>query len=109
MYGTAVNVIDKPQERVSIDSVSFETAAIDSLKSDTELIQKIRQNGMPWRGVQERLKIEIPEDISNRDNVAYGLVPKAMNIIFGRQEIGWKTEKRHSKSSDGYTTWIVIM
>ena len=97
-------VLDKPQE-----CVFFETAAIDSLRSNTELIHKIRQNGIPWRGVQERLKIEVPEDISNRDDVAYGLVPKAMNAIFGRQETGWKTEKRPSKSGDGYTTWIVII
>ncbi|HRZ27104.1 MAG TPA: hypothetical protein P5295_09880 [Spirochaetota bacterium] len=90
------------------EGISFETAAIDSLKSDREFIEKIRKNGLPWRGIQERLKDEIPEDISNRDNVAYGLVPKAMNTIFGMQDYGWKTEKRPSKSTNGETTWIVI-
>ena len=61
------------------------------------------------RGVQERLKEEIPDTLSNQEEIAYSLVPKAMDIVFGEQESAWKTEKRPSKSGNGYTTWIVTI
>ena len=70
-------------------------------------VEKVRR-GMPWRGVQERLKQALPDVLSDRDNIAYGLVPKAMDALFGHQETAWRTEKRPAKSGTGYTTWIVI-
>ena len=46
--------------------------------------------------------------LSDRDQIAYGLVPKAMNAVFGEQTVAWGTEKRPAKSGTGFTTWIVI-
>ncbi len=63
----------------------------------------------PWREVQERLKKALPDVLSDRDKIAYGLVPKAMDALFGQQDTGWKTEKRPAKRATGYTTWIVII
>jgi hypothetical protein len=80
-----------------------------AFRSDQQFLERLRQNGLPWRGVQERLKEELPESLSNRDNIAYGLVPKAMNETFGEQGIAWKTIKQPARSGDGYTTWIVII
>jgi hypothetical protein len=62
---------------------------------------------MPWRGVQERIKEEIPIVQSERDQIAYTLVPRVMNAVFGQQESAWKTEKRPSMNGSGQTTWIV--
>ena len=47
----------------------------------------------------------VPDPLPDRDKIAYGLVPKAMDTFFGQQGTAWKTEK--SKSGSGYTTWIV--
>jgi len=88
---------------------SYEEIAIKAFRSDQQFLEKIRRYGVPWRGVQERLKEELPDLLSDRDNIAYGLVPKAMEAVFGQQETGWKTERRPSKSGSGYTTWIVIV
>ncbi len=87
---------------------SYEEAAITAFRSDGSFIEKLRRNGMPWRGVQERLKEALPDVLSDRDQIAYGLVPKAMNGVFGQQASAWRTEKRPRKSGSGYTTWIVI-
>jgi DNA helicase HerA-like ATPase len=88
---------------------SYEDAAINAFRSDGQFIEKLRRYGMPWRGVQERLKEALPDVLSDRDKIAYGLVPKAMSGLFGQQDAVWKTEKRRSKSGTGYTTWIVIV
>ena len=88
---------------------SFEVAAIEAFRSDQKFLERLRRYGVPWRGVQERLKEEVPDNLSDRDNVAYGLVAKALDAAFGPQETAWTTERRPSKSGSGYTTWIVTI
>ena len=88
---------------------SYEGEAIKAIRSDRQFLEKLRRYGVPWRGVQERLKGELPDLLSDRDKIAYGLVPKAMDAVFGQQETAWKTERRPSKSGSGYTTWIMII
>ena len=86
---------------------SYEMTAIKAFGSDRQFLEKLRRNGVPWRGVQERLKEELPNLLSDRDTIAYALVPKAMDATFGQQDAEWKTEKRLSKGGSGYTTWII--
>lgn len=88
---------------------SDEKAAIKAFRSDGLFLEKLRRYGVPWRGVQERLKQELPDRLSEGDKIAYHLVAKAMDAVFGQQETAWKTERRPSKSGSGYTTWIVII
>lgn len=85
-----------------------ERSTINALKSDKHFVGKIERFGMPWRGVQERIKEELPSGLADLDQVAYRLVPRVMNSVFGQQEVAWKTERRPSKSGSGHTTWIVI-
>lgn len=88
---------------------SHEKAAINDFSSDDQLLSKLKSDGVPWRGVQERLKESLPKQLDDRNDIAYRLVPKAMDIVFGKQNTAWKTEKRPSKSGKGSTTWIVIL
>jgi hypothetical protein len=88
---------------------SYEDTAIKAFRSDGKFLEKLRRYGVPWRGVQERLKEELPDLLSDRDKIAYGLVPKAMAAVFGQQETAWKTQRQPSKGGSGYTTWIVII
>lgn len=88
---------------------SYEDGAIEEFRFDGQFIEKLRRNGMPWRSVQERLKDALPDLLSDRAKIAYGLVPKAMNAVFGQRGAAWKTEKRPSKSGSGFTTWIVAL
>jgi len=86
-----------------------EVRAIEVFGSDQYLLNKLQNNGVPWRGIQERLKDSLPEHLMNRDGIAYRLVPRAMTTIFGQQNSAWKTEKRPSKGREGETTWIVLI
>ncbi len=87
----------------------FETyvrSAIQKLKADGQTIKRLKAQGMPWKGVQVQIAEMLPDVINDRDNVAYSIVPRAMNTIFG--EDGWNTERRLSRSGNGTTTWIVV-
>ncbi|MGD9670757.1 MAG: hypothetical protein AB7U75_17215 [Hyphomicrobiaceae bacterium] len=87
---------------------SEEVAAIEAFRVDLRFLESLQQNGMPWRGVQERLKEELPHHLPTLDRIAYELVPIAMSAVFGEQGAAWGTEKRPSKSGSGLTTWIVV-
>ena len=94
----------------------YEAAAIESFKNDNKFFDRLRQHGIPWKGVQEQLKSFLPNDLSDsdkiahrRDKIAYQLVPKAMTALFGEQGGGWKTEKRPSKGGQGETTWVLVL
>ena len=90
-------------------ALSYETRVIESFQSDRDFVEKLLRFGMPWRGVQEKLKEKLPSFLSDQDGIAYGLVPKTLDTVFGAQGTAWKTEKRPSKSGNGHTTWIVII
>ena len=87
---------------------SYEDEAIYALRRDRVFIDILKQYGLPWRYVQERLKEELPGYLFDRDNVAFDMVPHAMNAIFGQQGVAWSTEKHPSKSRRSVTTWIVV-
>jgi len=88
---------------------SYEGALIEAFGSDLQFIERLQHYGVPWRGVQERIKEDLPERLADRDNIAYKLVPIVMDTVFGQQNTAWKTEKRPSKNGKGLTTWIVII
>ncbi len=98
---------DRAVEKQEADN-DLEILAIEKFKTDKVFLQRLQNFGVPWRGVQENLKESLPESLSGRDKVAYKLVARAMTEVFGKQGVGWETEKRASKSGDSQTTWIVI-
>jgi len=87
---------------------SEEALAIEAFREDQLFLQRLSKAGMPWRGVQERLKKELSSDLRAADRIAFNLVPEAMREAFGEQGIGWDTQKRPSKDGSGVTTWIVV-
>jgi len=99
----------KIHEKKLYGCTSEELKAIKAFGLDYNFLNKLRKKGVPWRGVQEHIKMLLPEYLQNRDDMAYKLVPKTMNTVFGQQHIVWKTEKRPAKNSRGLTTWIVII
>jgi hypothetical protein len=107
-------VTEAPHDEPEVDEeqdtlATYEDASIEAFKNDKAFLNKLTQYGVPWKGVKEQLKKFIPDVLSDRDNMAHRLVPKAMTAIFGKQEVGWKTEKRPSKSGSGFTTWILVL
>ena len=96
---------DSGQPRVD----SYEEMAIQAFRADQQFLEKLRQHGVPWRGVQEQLKERLPENLNDRDSIAYKLVPTAMDALVAERNAVWRTERRPSKSAKGFTTWIVIL
>ena len=84
------------------------SSAINSLRNNVLLIEGIQQNGKPWYGIQIELMNALPDviDEEERRQIAYNIVPRAMNEIFGDER--WDTEKRPKKSGSGTTSWIVL-
>jgi len=58
-------------------------------------------------GVQSVLMDSLPTVIDTRERkeMAYRMVTRAMNEVFG--EGNWASEKREKKSGPGQTTWLV--
>lgn len=100
------------QEKIQNSTNSFSTeekAAIEAFSTNKHFINNLKKYGVPWRSIQEILKGTLPEHVNDCNNIAYKLVPKAMNTVFGKQNTAWKTEKRPSKSGNAQTTWVVIL
>jgi len=105
---TVTAVAETPDEPVDVFE-RYASAAIENVRRRNDLLDRIRRNGMPWKGVQMELFGALPKvlDEQERDKLAYRLVPRAMNELFGNEQ--WETERRPSKSKGGgLTTWIVV-
>jgi hypothetical protein len=73
--------------------------AIASLRQNEEFNNSIRANGIPWGRVIGLLKEALPATMDDRDTVAYGLVPRALDAILGPQNEAWATERRGPKNT----------
>lgn len=84
---------------------NIEQRAIVVLKGNEEIRQRLESaNGMPWYGVQQFLIDHLPEQLEDRRQFAYNLVPKVMNAVFGPQPAAWET----FKNSGTGKTWIRV-
>jgi len=85
------------------------TSAISSLNNDINLIDTIKRKGSTWYGVQVKLMDALPDfiDEKERRDIAYTILPRAMNAIFGEGK--WNTEKRPKPGfPERKTTWVIV-
>jgi len=80
---------------------AYEQKAIRRLKEDTEILERIRGDGYPYGGLKAKLREYLPATLDDRDEVAYHLVPKALDQIFGEQDKAW-----HSFRAPTGATWV---
>ena len=102
------SAVEAPDEPVDVFE-RYASTAIENLRQRGDVLEKIRRGGIPWKGFQMELFGALPGvlDEQEREKLAYRLVPRAMNDLFGHER--WGTERRPSKSKDGgLTTWLVI-
>lgn len=76
----------------------FEQRAIEALKADPKIMEKINSEGYPWGGLNAFIRDLLPESLDDRGQLAYNLVPKVLNEIFGPQNSGWHAFKRNNKT-----------
>jgi hypothetical protein len=90
----------------SIDVLAaIEDEAIARLRDNVALIQKIAQDGAAWGALKAFFIGILPPTLDDRDSIAYQLVSKALNRIFGQQGDAWHTFKRPRE--DGSSTTYV--
>lgn len=90
-----------PGDTESIDVMAnIEQRAIEALKNDEKLIRKIESpEGVAWGAIKAFFGAHIPEHLDDRDNIAYRLVQKAMNQLYGQQNQDWETFRNSSNKT----------
>lgn len=78
---------------------SFQKDAIQALARNDNFRQSIDSSGIPWGVVIGMLKDALPGNLTDRDSIAYNLVPQAMNEILGPKDEAWSTQRRGPKST----------
>ena len=72
----------------------FEDKAVGELMVDEGLIQRIRDSGVAWGELKAYLAARLPEELEDRDNIAFRLVERGMTTLLGAQGTGWHTFDR---------------
>jgi DNA helicase HerA-like ATPase len=92
---------DSGPEEPNDFKATIEAQAISHLKGKRDVMDRLgKDSGMPWRGVQEALKEGLPITIDDRDQMAYNLVPRALNEVFGSER--WESYKNPTTKK----TWV---
>ncbi len=83
---------------------AYEARAIEALRTDRALRERIESDsGVPWGTLKAFLGGKLPESMDDRDGIAFRLVIKAMNEIYGPQDEGW-----HSRRGTNNTTYVKL-
>lgn len=90
--------VDPTEEPEPIDIMAgIEARAITALRAETPLMTKLESNeGAAWGSVKAFFLEQLPEHLDDQDQLAYRLVKKAMDELFGVQGQGWETFKNPS-------------
>lgn len=81
---------------------ALEARAIERLGADEELQQRLDGSGVAWGSLKAFFRDGLPDELDDRDSIAFQLVPKAMERLYGRQDIGWHTFKH----AERHTTYV---
>jgi hypothetical protein len=103
-----------PRVSACLRLVGLMFAAIRKLAKDSDFQDRARGRGIPWKGVQIKLAEFLPETlghtIEQREDWLrnQNLVKRALDDILGPENVGWRTEKRESKSGPPRpVSWII--
>lgn len=91
--------VDRPTDVLA----DIEQRAIDALVGNSALIDKVKVDpGVAWGSIKAFFLTQLPEYLDDRDNIAYFLVAKAMNKIFGPQNQAWESYRNQARGSVSY-------
>ncbi len=94
----SIPTISEEEEAGSVDIwANIEVQAIQSLIADAKLKAKIEsEEGAAWGAIKAFFLDHLPTELDDRDNLAYRMVAKAMNQIYGTQDQNWETVRNQS-------------
>jgi len=102
--GTLFPVEAEADETEPVDVMAnIELQAIEALTSNSEIRKKIESDeGMPWYGVQKFLMDSVLVHVEDRQQLAYNMLPKVLDAVYGAQDRSWETFKNPNTGK----TWI---
>ena len=80
---------------------AWENHCIEALRA-SEHVEKIRGNGVAWGALKAFFLEKLPEDFDDRDQIAFHLVEKAMNTLFGEADKAWESFTPEGRKA----TWV---
>lgn len=81
---------------------NIEQMAIDALRADASLIAKIESiDGVAWGAIKAFFFKQLPEHLDDKDYLAFRLVKKALDQLYGPQDQGWE-QYRHPTRNTAY-------
>lgn len=96
-----------PSADQPIDAIAaYRANALKAVSEDSALREKLEsEKGIPWMGVQTAIIEKLPEAIADRNTMAYHLVPKVLDAMFGEGK--WESVKLPKRNSPSQTTtWL---
>jgi len=97
-----VNEAEEPEQVVDV-LAGMENQAIGALRDDAELMAKIRSDmGAAWGSIKAFFMQKLPPHLDDQDTVAYHLVRKAMDQIFGPQNEKWESYRNPARGNKTY-------
>jgi hypothetical protein len=97
-------------EQPAVDMIRYYTQkAAAALKEDSTILTSIRGKGQPWAGIREAIARTLPTvmEPNEKSQMAYTLVAPVLDIVLGKQDVGWHVERRPRKTGEGMTAWVV--
>ncbi len=95
--------IETAEEPVDV-LAQIEARAIAALRDDANMMGRVRSEmGAAWGSLKAFLFEKLPEQLDDRDGIAYRLVRKAMDEIVGPQDQAWESYKNPQR---GYKTYV---
>jgi hypothetical protein len=92
-----------------VDVMATYTArAIERVRGDAKVINQVKSTrGSTWMNVQKALEQSLPEEVTGRADIAYGLVARFMNEVFGMGQ--WHVDRRPGVADPTKrTAWLVL-
>lgn len=81
--------------------------AIESARKDELFLNKLKKEGMPWIEIVNRLEGTLPDELQDKNRLAYNLVPIFLKSVLGEEGKGWRSERRPSRDGTRSVTWAV--
>lgn len=99
--GTETSTDQTDDEPIDVLAV-YENSAIEALRSNEDLMTKIKNQGVAWGTLKAFFASVLPPTLDDRDQLAYNLIPKALNRILGVQNQAWHSFRNPERNNTSY-------
>ena len=84
---------------------ALQMQAVEALRESEHFKGGRGEKGLAWGTLKAFFKDILPEDLDDRDQFAYHLVPKVLDELFGPQDEGWETYTPEGRTA----TWVRLI